>query len=167
MNANCPDIEALLAAEMNGSGPELEHARTCAACSAVLVADRELGRSLSRIRDPLPPAGFVSDVMSRLDAQAAAARRMRMQVVAVFGVVVAGFAAAFAIAGPVNVLTQAMTTVRDWVAVTTAVRVIADTARPLVSHWSMPLVAGQVALAALMALGIRRLMPEPSQKAVG
>ena len=163
MNPGCPDLIALLAADLAGSGPELDHARNCAACSALLAEDRDLARSLGRLRDPMPPENLVARVMERVDAQFAAARKMRWQVLAVFGVVAAGFAAAFAVAGPTDALSHAMTSVRDWVAVTTAARALVQTLHPVISAFSVPLVLGQLALAGLLVLGITRLMPSPQE----
>ncbi len=162
MNPLCPELEALLAADLAGSGPELEHARTCPACSAVLAADRELSRSLERLRDPVPPDGFVAGVMARIEVQVSAARKMHLQILSVLGVAVAGFVSAFFIAGPTDVLTHAIHTLQDWMAVTTAARVVVEAARPLLSTFSVPLVAGQVVLAILLVLGLRRLTQTPT-----
>jgi hypothetical protein len=162
MNTGCPDYEALLAADLAGSGPELEHAKTCAACSVLLEADREIARSLTRLRDPLPPVGFVAGVMARVEAQVASARKTRFQISAVFAMVVAGFAVAVAIAGPDTVLANAVNALRDGLALTTAARALIQTARPIVSAFSVPLIASQVLAAALLGLGIRRLVLAPA-----
>jgi hypothetical protein len=161
MNPNCPDLLALLSADLAGAGPEIDHARSCAACGALLAEHRELGRALDRLRDPLPANDFVSTVMARVDAHVAMVRRTRFQIVAVFAAVLAVFAVAFALAGPSTIVAQAMTAVRDWSAATIVARTLIQVARPIISSLSLPLAIAELAAAALLALGIRRMMPSP------
>jgi hypothetical protein len=64
----CPELEVLFTELAQGAGVALEHARTCAACSALLEEHRQLERDLFRLADPRPPAVLVSGVMARVAA---------------------------------------------------------------------------------------------------
>lgn len=69
MIERCPEIEQLLTEEAEGSGPLLEHARSCEHCSAVLEEHRRLEKDLFRLADPFPPLDFTQRVMARVAAE--------------------------------------------------------------------------------------------------
>jgi len=70
----CPEIDQLLTEEAEGSGPLLEHARSCEHCSAVLEEHRRLEKDLFRLADPFPPLDFTQRVMARVAAEPAPIR---------------------------------------------------------------------------------------------
>jgi len=70
----CPDLEQLLSEAAESRGPALEHAKTCAACAAVLEDHRQLEKDLYRLADPLPPPDFVHLVMAKVALAPAPAR---------------------------------------------------------------------------------------------
>jgi hypothetical protein len=74
MIERCPEIERLLAEEAEGSGLLLQHARSCAHCSAVLEEHRRLEKDLFRLADPFPPLDFTQRVMARVAAEPAPIR---------------------------------------------------------------------------------------------
>jgi len=69
MIESCPEIEQLLTEEAEGSGPLLQHARSCEHCSAVLEEHRRLEKDLFRLADPFPPLDFTQRVMARVAAE--------------------------------------------------------------------------------------------------
>lgn len=73
--SRCPELDELFDAVIAGEGPALEHALDCAACSAVLEEHRQLEKDLYRVVDPLPPPDLVRNVMARVEAAPAPARR--------------------------------------------------------------------------------------------
>jgi hypothetical protein len=66
---NCPELEALLVAQAEGTGEFGEHVAGCSDCAALLEEHRQLEKDLFRLADPLPPADLVARVMQRVAAE--------------------------------------------------------------------------------------------------
>ncbi|HYH97413.1 hypothetical protein [Hyalangium sp.] len=71
----CPDLEVLFTELEAGEGSALDHAATCALCSAVLEDHRQLEKDLYRLADPLPPPTLVANVMARVATEPTPLRR--------------------------------------------------------------------------------------------
>lgn len=165
MSGSCPSLEALLAGDLAGRGPELDHARSCPACAALLSADRETARALGRLHDPLPPAGFFAAVMARVDRAAEEARRARRQLALILGAAVSGLVGALAVLGPSTLVVDALESARAAGAWAQVAGTVARALRPIAAANAVPLVASQVVLAGLLVLAIRRLVPRADEAA--
>jgi anti-sigma factor RsiW len=77
----------------------LRHAAACPECGATVETYRLLASALEDLDVPPLPADFTEGVLARIDDRERALARERRHAVAILGVLAAGTAAAFAIAG--------------------------------------------------------------------
>src|SRR5271156_1517651 len=102
---DCPDLETLLLAQVDGSGDCQEHVASCPQCAAVLEEHRQLEKDLFRLADPLPPADLVAKVMQRGAAEPLPLRsEIRVGVSILAATVMAAVLSFVATRGPIGLL---------------------------------------------------------------
>ncbi len=156
---DCPDFEALFAAQLEGTGEYAEHVGGCPDCAAILEEHRQLEKDLFRLADPLPPADLVARVMQRVAAEPLPVRaEMRVGLSILAATLMAAVLSFVATRGPIGLL--GASAARAMVAWKTALWGLNNAVQVVWSTTAIPLTVSLTLLLFLSLVGLRRVAPQ-------
>jgi hypothetical protein len=155
---NCPELEALLLDQAEGTHEFGEHVAGCAGCAAVLEEHRQLEKDLFRLADPLPPADLVAKVMQRVAAEPLPLRaEIRVGVSILAATVMAAVLSFVATRGPIGLL--GASAARSFVAWKTSLWGLNNAVQVAWSTTTVPLALCLSVLLFVSLVGLRRMTP--------
>ncbi|MGI5861769.1 MAG: hypothetical protein ACOX6T_06880 [Myxococcales bacterium] len=155
---SCPDRFTLFLALEEGSNELREHLAACERCRRAAEQERELGRALERLRDPVPPSDLLQGAWKRIDETVALQARLRRQTMV--GALVAlllsgGLLAVFWKDLVVDTAVDALVFASQAV---TAAGALGNTLGERLASLAMPMLAAQALALILSALAFHRLL---------
>jgi hypothetical protein len=157
----CPDLETLLFAQVEGSSDCQEHVAACEKCAALLEEHRQLEKDLFRLVDPLPPTDLVARVMQRVAAEPLPLRaELRVGLPILAAALMAGVLSFVATRGPIGLL--GASTARALVSWKTAFFGVSNAMQVAWSTTTIPLAVCLSLVLFLSLVGLRRVAPARS-----
>jgi hypothetical protein len=155
---NCPELEALLLDQAEGTGEFQEHVAGCAGCAAMLEEHRQLEKDLFRLADPLPPADLVARVMQRVAAEPLPLRaEIRVGLSILAATVMAAVLSFVATRGPIGLL--GATAARSVVSWKTSLWGLNNAVQVAWSTTTVPLALTLSVILFASLVGLRRVTP--------
>ncbi len=153
---DCPELEALVVAQLDGTGEYSEHVAGCPHCAAQLEGHRQLEKDLFRLADPLPPADLVAKVMQRVAAEPLPVRaELRVGLSILAATLMAAVLSFVATRGPIGLLgASAARSVVGW---KTALWGLNNALQVVWSTTATPLTVSLCILLFLSLVGLRRV----------
>ncbi len=153
---DCPELEVLFAAQLDGTDEYAEHVASCPHCAEQLEEHRQLEKDLFRLADPLPPVDLVARVMQRVAAEPLPVRaEVRAGLSILAATLMAAVLSFVATRGPIGLL--GASAARAMVSWKTALWSLNHALQVMWTTTAIPLTASLCLLLFLSLVGLRRV----------
>ncbi len=161
----CPDRAELFIGLEEGSAELEAHLAGCAHCRALADEERQFSASLSRLRDPAPPADLLRGVMAAVEVAEAARIHFQRQLIGALTAAAALVAASLALFWPSLAVHSLLQLARAVSALGTAASALRHALGPQLWPLAGPIVAAQLVLLLGGALIFQRLISARARSA--